>query len=137
MRPRKSILLACCRSSNAEELQYLLEIRGRYKVTFIAEPEDALMLLRGKSFDLLLVELAAMSAEANELVRMAKMIDRDMPAIIFSRTVNAYDLGCLADHFIPEQFCNSEEILTRVGILAKRKRGPKPKRQLVALTVTA
>ena len=126
MRPKKKILLFSKSETHSSILQMLLEVRGGYKVLVVADAENALAIISDGEHDVLLAECLAHNEEANELARRAKVVKRDLPSVIFSRSVSSYERGCHADAFIPELHCNSEEILLRVGILARRKRGPKP-----------
>lgn len=135
MRPRRRILLYCQNEVRAGVLKLMLETRGKYKVLVIANEADALWMLQSSPWDyfsLLLAECASYSQESNELVRQAKNIVRDLPMVIYAPTITSYECGSHADYFIPETFCNSEEILLRVGMLAQRKRGPKGPRAVRA-----
>jgi hypothetical protein len=48
-----------------------------------------------------------------------------LPALIVSGTVTAYDRAGRADVFLPKGACSPAELLERVRILVARKRGPK------------
>lgn len=124
MRPKKKVLLLCA-GIHAETLRFMLETRGRYKVTLGLDVEDALLLLRYGKYDALLAEVTGQDETANDLARQEKQVDRGIGTVLFSRSISDYQRGCHADHFIPELLCNSEVVLNRVGLATARKRGPK------------
>lgn len=126
MRRRKTILVFSHSEFHAATLKFLLETRGHYRVQVVPDCESIIVRARRQQFDLLLAELEGTNQEANELARQVKAVST-LPVVLFSRTVTGLDWGSQADCFITETYCNSEEILLRVGILIKRKRGPKPK----------
>jgi CheY-like chemotaxis protein len=127
MRPKKTIL---CVDDNEHVLSvrtFLLETRG-YRVIALTNPHEALEVIARSlpgSLDLLLADLIMPQMDGNELVRRAKDLHPQLPALIVSGTVTAYDRAGQADVFLPKGACTPAELLERVRILVARKRGPK------------
>jgi len=127
MRPKKTIL---CVDDNEQVLSvrtFLLETRG-YRVIALTDPHQALEVIANSlpgSLDLLLADLIMPQMDGNELVRRAKDMHPQLPALIVSGTVTAYDRAGRADVFLPKGACSPAELLERVRILVARKRGPK------------
>jgi len=127
MRPKKTIL---CVDDNEHVLSvrtFLLETRG-YRVIAFTNPHEALEVIARSlpgSLDLLLADLIMPQMDGNELVRRAKDLHPQLPALIVSGTVTAYDRAGQADVFLPKGACTPAELLERVRILVARKRGPK------------
>jgi CheY-like chemotaxis protein len=127
MRPKKTIV---CVDDNEQILSvrsFLLETRG-YRVIAHTNPYEALDEIARSlpgSLDLLLVDLIMPRMDGNELIRRAKGMHPQLPAMIVSGTVTAYDRAGQADVFLPKGACTPAELLERVRILVARKRGPK------------
>lgn len=127
MRPKKTIV---CVDDNEHVLSvrtFLLETRG-YRVIALTNPYEALEVIARSlpgSLDLLLADLMMPQMDGNELVRRAKGLHPQLPALIVSGTVTAYDRAGQADVFLPKGACTPAELLERVRILVARKRGPK------------
>jgi two-component system response regulator CpxR len=128
MRPRKVIV---CVEGNERVLsvrKYVLEIRG-YRVVAMGTSMEALTYLQAAtagSVDLLMTNLAMPQMDGNELIRRAKQLMPDLPALLISGTVTEFDHGDLAaDAFLLKGGCTPAEVLDRVRILVARKRGPK------------
>ncbi|MGP8258993.1 MAG: response regulator [Acidobacteriaceae bacterium] len=127
MRPKKTIV---CVDDNEHILSvrtFLLETRG-YRVIALTNPQEALEVIARSlpgSLDLLLADLMMPQMDGNELVRRAKNLHPQLPALIVSGTVAAYDRAGQADVFLPKGACTPAELLERVRILVARKRGPK------------
>ncbi|HUD21984.1 MAG TPA: response regulator [Acidobacteriaceae bacterium] len=127
MRPKKTII---CVDDNEQVLSvrtFLLETRG-YRVIALTNPHEALETIFRSlpgSLDLLLTDLIMPQMDGNELVRRAKDIHPQLPALILSGSVTAYDRAGQADVFLPKGACTPAELLERVRILVARKRGPK------------
>src|SRR5476651_2671329 len=94
MRPKKTIL---CVDDNEQALSvrtFLLETRGGYKVAAVATPQEALEIVANAlpgSLDLLLCDLLMPGMDGNELVRRAKELNPNLPAMIVSGTVSAFE----------------------------------------------
>ena len=127
MRPKKTIL---CVDDNEQILSvrtFLLETRG-YRVIALTDPRQALEVIANSlpgSLDLPLSDLIMPQMDGNELVRRAKDMHPQLPALIVSGTVTAYDRAGRADVFLPKGACTPAELLERIRILVARKRGPK------------
>jgi CheY-like chemotaxis protein len=127
MRPKKTIL---CVDDNEQVLSvrtFLLETRG-YRVIALTDPHQALEVIDNSlpgTLDLLLTDLIMPQMDGNELVRRAKDMHPQLPALIVSGTVTAYDRAGRADVFLPKGACSPAELLERIRILVARKRGPK------------
>lgn len=127
MRPKKTIV---CVDDNEHVLSvrtFLLETRG-YRVIALTNPHEALEVIARSmpgSLDLLLANLMMPQMDGNELIRRAKSLHPQLPAMIVSGTVTAHDRAGQADVFLPKGACTPAELLERVRILVARKRGPK------------
>lgn len=127
MRPKKVIL---CVDGNEQVLsvrKFLLETRG-YRVVCAANGQAALheveRALPGQ-LDLLLVDLLLPGMDGNELVRRAKMLRPELPALITSGTVGSFDRAVCADGFLPKGASSPAELIERIRVLVARKRGPR------------
>jgi two-component system, OmpR family, response regulator CpxR len=127
MRPRKLIL---CVEDNEQVLsvrKFLLETRG-YRVLACATAAEALEYLQNApagSVDLLMSDLLMPQMDGNELVRRMKEITPEVPMMLVSGTVKAFDRANHADAFLPKGACNPLEMLERIRVMIARKRGPK------------
>jgi CheY-like chemotaxis protein len=128
MRPKKTIL---CVDDNEQTLSvrtFLLETRGGYRVSAVTTPQEALEIIANAlpgSLDLLLCDLLMPGMDGNELVRRAKDLNPNLPAMIVSGTVTAFERASRADAFLPKGACSPVELLERIRILVTRKRGPR------------
>jgi two-component system response regulator CpxR len=124
MRPKKTIL---CVDHNEQVLavrKFMLETRG-YRVLTALSSEEALDIFRDSSIDLVLSDLLMPQIDGNELVRRMKDIAPDVPTILISGTVKAFERANRADAFLPKGACTPVEMLERIRIMIARKRGPK------------
>ncbi len=127
MRPKKTIL---CVDDNEQVLSvrtFLLETRG-YRVLSAHTAGDAIEALERAlpgQIDLLLCDLLMPGMDGNELVRRAKNLHPELPAMIVSGTVSAFDRAVFADVFLPKGACSPAEMMERIRVLVARKRGPK------------
>jgi CheY-like chemotaxis protein len=128
MRPKKTIL---CVDDNEQILSvraFLLETRGGYKVSAVTNPKEALEIIANAlpgTLDLLLCDLLMPGMDGNELVRRAKELNPNLPAMIVSGTVTSFERASRADAFLPKGACSPVELLERIRILVARKRGPR------------
>jgi two-component system response regulator CpxR len=128
MRPKKTIL---CVDDNEQVLSvrtFLLETRGGYRVSAVATPQEALEIVANAlpgSLDLLICDLLMPGMDGNELVRRVKELNPNLPAMIVSGTVSAFERASRADAFLPKGACSPLELLERIRILVTRKRGPR------------
>jgi two-component system, OmpR family, response regulator CpxR len=124
MRPKKVIL---CVDENEQALsvrKFMLETRG-YRVLTARSSAEALEIFDGGSVDLVLSDLLLPHMDGNELVRRIKEIAPDVPAILISSSVKAFDRANRADAFLPKGACTPLEVLERIRVMIARKRGPK------------
>ncbi|WP_158749158.1 response regulator [Acidobacterium sp. S8] len=124
MRPRKVIL---CVDDNEQALsvrKFLLETRG-YRVLTALSGEEALEAFRSGGIDLVVSDLLMPQLDGNELVRRMKEITPEVPMLLLSGTVKAFDRASHADAFLPKGACAPLELLERIRIMIARKRGPK------------
>jgi two-component system, OmpR family, response regulator CpxR len=127
MRPKKTIL---CVDDNEQALsvrKFLLETRG-YRVLTALDGDAALEIFREGGIDLVLSDLVMPRMDGNELVRRMKDIAPEVPAILISGTVKAFDRANRADAFLPKGACSPSELLERIRMMVARKRGPKKAR---------
>lgn len=124
MRPRKVIL---CVDDNEQALsvrKFLLETRG-YRVISALSSEEAMDIFRSGGIDLVLSDLLMPRMDGNELVRRMKELTPEVPMILVSGTVKAFDRASHADAFLPKGACTPLELLEKIRIMSARKRGPK------------
>jgi len=58
-------------------------------------------------------------------VQRMKEIAPEIPMMLLSGTVKAFDRACHADAFLPKGACMPVEMLERIRVMIARKRGPK------------
>lgn len=124
MRPKKTIL---CVDDNEQGLavrKFLLETRG-YRVLTATSALDAIETLRAGGIDLVLGDLIMPRMDGNEMVRNMKEIAPEIPMMLLSGTVKAFDRACHADAFLPKGACSPVEMLERIRVMIARKRGPR------------
>ncbi len=124
MRPKKTIL---CVDDNEQALsvrKFMLETRG-YRVLTAVSSERALELFREGGIDLVLSDLVMPYMDGNELIRRMKELAPEVPAILISGSVKAFDRANRADAFLPKGACSPVEMLERIRLMVARKRGPK------------
>jgi two-component system response regulator CpxR len=124
MRPKKTIL---CVDDNEQVLsvrKFMLETRG-YRVLTAASSEQALEVFREGGIDLVLSDLIMPYMDGNELIRRMKELAPEVPAILISGSVKAFDRANRADAFLPKGACSPVEMLERIRVMVARKRGPK------------
>src|SRR6202161_3850780 len=124
MRPKKTIL---CVDDNEQTLsvrKFMLETRG-YRVLTALGSEKALEVFRDGGIDLVLSDLIMPYMDGNELVRRMKELAPEVPAILISGSVKAFDRANRADAFLPKGACSPVELLERIRVMVARKRGPK------------
>jgi CheY-like chemotaxis protein len=124
MRPKKTIL---CVDDNEQALavrKFLLETRG-YRVLTAVSAHDALDIFRNGGIDLVLSDLLMPQMDGNEMVRRMKEITPEVPMMLVSGTVKAFERANRADAFLPKGACSPVEVLERIRVMIARKRGPK------------
>jgi CheY-like chemotaxis protein len=124
MRPKKTIL---CVDDNEQGLavrKFLLETRG-YRVVSATTAHDAIEVLRSGGIDLVLGDLIMPQMDGNEMVQRMKEIAPEVPMMLLSGTVKAFDRASHADAFLPKGACSPVELLERIRVMIARKRGPK------------
>jgi two-component system, OmpR family, response regulator CpxR len=124
MRPKKTIL---CVDDNEQALsvrKFMLETRG-YRVLTAVGSEKALEIFREGGIDLVLSDLIMPYMDGNELIRRMKELAPEVPAILISGSVKAFDRANRADAFLPKGACSPVEMLERIRVMVARKRGPK------------
>lgn len=124
MRPRKTIL---CVDDNEQALsvrKFMLETRG-YRVITALTGEHALDTFNNGGVDLVLSDLIMPQMDGNELVRRMKTIQPEVPMILLSGSVKAYERASCADAFLPKGACTPLDVLERIRVMIARKRGPK------------
>jgi len=124
MRPKKTIL---CVDDNEQTLavrKFLLETRG-YRVIAVRSAEDAIERFRNGGIDLVLGDVVMPQMDGNEMVRRMKDIAPEIPMILISGTVKAFERANSADAFLPKGACTPVEMLERIRVMIARKRGPR------------
>ncbi|MGA7884982.1 MAG: response regulator [Acidobacteriaceae bacterium] len=124
MRPKKTIL---CVDDNDQALavrKFLLETRG-YRVIAVHTADEAIERFREGGIDLVLGDVIMPLMDGNEMVRRMKDIAPEIPMILISGTVKAFERANRADAFLPKGACTPVEMLERIRIMIARKRGPR------------
>jgi CheY-like chemotaxis protein len=124
MRPKKTIL---CVDDNDQALavrKFLLETRG-YRVVAARSGEEAIEIFRQGGIDLVLGDVIMSPMDGNEMVRHMKDISPEIPMILISGTVKAFERANRADAFLPKGACTPVEVLERIRVMIARKRGPR------------
>jgi len=124
MRPKKTIL---CVDDNEQTLsvrKFMLETRG-YRIIASQVPEEAIELFRHGGIDLVLSDLTMPRMDGNELARRMKEITPEVPILLISGSVKAYERATCGDCFLPKGACSPLDVLERVRMMLARKRGPK------------
>jgi two-component system, OmpR family, response regulator CpxR len=124
MRPKKVIL---CVDDNEQALavrKFLLETRG-YRVITATNGESGIELLRQGGVDLVLSDLVMPQMDGNEMIRRMKQYAPEVPMVLISGTVKAFERANRADAFLPKGACSPVEMLERIRVMIARKRGPK------------
>ena len=124
MRPKKTIL---CIDHNEQALsvrKFMLETRG-YRVLASLLPEEALDIFRGGGIDLVLSDLHLPHMDGDELARRMKEIAAEIPILLISGSVKAFERATHGDCFLPKGACSSLDVLDKVRMMLARKRGPK------------
>lgn len=124
MRPKKTIL---CVDDNEQGLavrKFLLETRG-YRVVTAVSAHEAIDVLRNGGVDLVLGDLIMPRMDGNEMVNHMKEIAPEVPMLLVSGTVKAFERACHADAFLPKGTSSPAELLERIRVMIARKRGPK------------
>jgi two-component system, OmpR family, response regulator CpxR len=125
MRPKKTIL---CVDDNEQALavrKYILETRGGYKVVPARNAREAVEHFRQGGIDLVLSDFVMPQMDGNEMIRRMKEIAPEIPMILISGTVKAFDHTNPADAFLPKASATPIEMLERIRQMIARKRGPK------------
>lgn len=124
MRPKKTIL---CVDDNEQALavrKFLLETRG-YRVIALHTAEEALERFREGGIDLVLGDVVMPRMDGNEMVRRMKEIAPEIPMILISGSIKAFERANRADAFLPKGASTPVEMLERIRVMIARKRGPR------------
>jgi two-component system response regulator CpxR len=123
-RPKITILCVDDNELSLSIRKFMLETRG-YRVLTAVSSEQALELFREGGIDLVLSDLVMPYMDGNELVRRIKELAPEVPTILISGTVKAFDRANRADAFLPKGACSPVEMLERIRMMVARKRGLK------------
>ena len=124
MRPKKVIL---CVDDNEQALsvrKFLFETRG-YRVLTATSAAAAIETLQAGGIDLVLSDLVMPQMDGNEMIRRMKQFAPEVPMMLISGTVKAFERANRADAFLPKGASSPVELLDRIRVLIARKRGPK------------
>jgi CheY-like chemotaxis protein len=124
MRPRKVILSVDDNEQVLSVRKFMLETRG-YRVISATTAVSALEVFECGGIDLVLSDLLMPQMDGNEMVRRMKLLAPDVPMMIVSGTVKAFERADAADAFLPKGAVTPLELLERIRMLLARKRGPK------------
>ena len=87
--------------------------------------EEALDRFRDGGIDLVLGDVIMPQMDGNEMVRRMKDISPEIPMILISGTVKAFERANRADAFLPKGASTPVEMLERIRVMIARKRGPR------------
>ena len=124
MRPRKVILSVDDNEQVLSVRKFMLETRG-YRVVCATSAAAALEIFEAGGIDLVMSDLLMPQMDGNEMVRRMKQMAPEVPMMIVSGTVKAFERADAADAFIPKGAGTPLELLERVRVLLARKRGPR------------
>jgi two-component system, OmpR family, response regulator CpxR len=124
MRPKKIILCVDDNELSLSIRKFMLETRG-YRVVTASSSQQALELFREGGIDLVLSDLIMPYMDGNELIRRMKELAPEVPTILISGTVKAFDRANHADAFLPKGARSPVEMLERIRVMVARRRGPR------------
>jgi two-component system, OmpR family, response regulator CpxR len=123
MKPKRTIL---CVDDNEQSLSHrkiMLETRG-YRVASYSRGELALERFKQGGIDLVVTDMA-MPGDGPQLIAAVKALSPEVPTILISSKVRAYDHDSQADVFLARGMYAPVDLLERIRLLLVRKRGPK------------
>ena len=123
MKPKRTIL---CVDDNEQSLSHrkiMLETRG-YRVASYSRGELALERFKQGGIDLVVTDMA-MPGDGPQLIAAIKALSPEVPTILISSRVRAYDHDSQADVFLARGMYAPADLLERIRLLLVRKRGPK------------
>lgn len=126
MRPKKVILCVDDNEVLLSVRKFMLETNG-YRVIEAAGSAKALELFQQGGIDLVLSDLVMPFMDGNELIRVLKILNPEVPMILISGSIKAFNRADRADVFLSKGHCSPVEVLERIKIMICRKRGPKKK----------
>jgi two-component system, OmpR family, response regulator CpxR len=124
MKPKRTIL---CVDDNEQSLSHrkiMLETRG-YRVASYSCGELALERFKQGGIDLVVTDMAMPGMDGPQLIAAVKALSPEVPAILISSKVRAYDHDSQADVFLARGRYAPADLLERIRLLLVRKRGPK------------
>jgi len=124
MRPKKTILCVDDSEQALSVRKFMLETRG-YRVLGSLVPEEALEIFSQGGIDLVISDLTMPRMDGNELARRMKDLAPEVPVLLMSGCVKAYERATHGDGFLPKGACSPTEMLDRAKMMLARKRGPK------------
>src|SRR5580692_1851610 len=123
MKPKRTIL---CVDDNEQSLSHrkiMLETRG-YRVASYSRGELALERFKQGGIDLVVTDMA-MPGDAPHFIAAVNAHSPEVPTILISTKVRAYDHDSQADVFLARGMYAPADLLERIRLLLVRKRGPK------------
>ena len=124
MKPKRTILCVDDSEQSLSIRKVLLETRG-YRVIVCSSGAQALEAFRKGGIDLVLADLVMPHMDGSELIGEIKAISPDIPTILFSGQISAYQRDTRADLFLPKGIFSPAELLERIRLLLVRKRKPR------------
>jgi two-component system response regulator CpxR len=124
MKPKRTILCIDDDERSLSIRKVLLETRG-YRVLTCSDPECAVETVKAGGVDLILSDLMMPKLSGAKLIDQLKDIAPDVPALLFSGSVNCCGEEHLADAWLPKGEFAPMELLERIRVLLIRKRGPR------------
>ncbi len=124
MKPKRTILCVDDDERSLSIRKVMLETRG-YRVLTCTDPECAVEMMKRGGIDLVLADLMMPKLSGARLIDRLKAVSPDIPALLFSGSVNCCTEESLADGWLPKGEFAPMELLERIRVLLIRKRGPK------------
>jgi CheY-like chemotaxis protein len=120
MRPKKKVLIVDMNEESLGILRFLIKTQ-RYAVYSASSTIEAIGALDQENYDLLIIRNPLDGIEA--ILQIQKEKNDRIPIIILNKSVQNLDYS-LANFVLNEP--TNAEIMDKIAILVKRKRGPKP-----------
>jgi two-component system response regulator CpxR len=124
MKPKRTILCVDDNEQSLSSRKIMLETRG-YRVASYSRGEDALERFRQGGIDLVVTDMGMPGMDGPKLIEAVKVLSPEVPAILISSKVRAYDHDSQADVFLARGMYAPADLLERIRLLLVRKRGPK------------
>jgi CheY-like chemotaxis protein len=125
MRPKKSILLVNDNEQELSVLSFMLTTNG-YKVLPATSGQEAILLFSHAQVDLVLADFAMPQMNGSQLVtQLKKMAPHQVPMVLLGDLAAMAGQMHSADALLAKTHCSNQDLLDRIKIMSRRKRGPR------------